>query len=222
MEINSQINETVTTVKPETTEERQKKKNEVNAEIDKLLNEITHETGPFGKVASYIIENCKYLNWGTAMNKAIAKYKEKITQHQRGHETIEYLEWCKGGFVPPYKKNLHFGYRRHISYILEAIPEQAQTVRDIYETFVHDDVTVASLTKMLKEFEYKNGKGKQFSKAEVQQILEDVIYTGYFEHYSFIFKGNYKPIIPAELWNKVQAKLGRPSLEELIRDNTLD
>lgn len=112
---------------------------------------------------------------------------------------------------------------------LEIVPEEAATVRYIYELYASGQGLRAIANRLNREG-YRTKKGKEFSPVGVSDILLNPAYIGkirYNQHEDWSSKrrkganpdpilvdGNHAPIVDPELWDKVQAlhdmKGGKP------------
>jgi site-specific DNA recombinase len=118
---------------------------------------------------------------------------------------------------------------KHRESTLEINPEEAQTVRKIFDLYSQGK-GLKSITNQLNHEGYKSKKGNAFSVNAIKEILNNPVYIGKIrynvrENWSekrrkgtnpnpIIVDGQHDKIIPLELWEKVQEmyklKSGRP------------
>ncbi len=114
---------------------------------------------------------------------------------------------------------------------LEVNPEEAKNVNKIFELY-SESSSLLQLKSKLDELDIRNKKwitlkGKErggtfFTKGELHQLLQNVIYIGQIQYKATkeVFKGKHEPIISKELFDAVQQKLHRNKNKETHRMNT--
>ena len=87
---------------------------------------------------------------------------------------------------------------------LIVVPEQAKTVRWIFESFL-DTHSTTHMVKKLAEDNVKSKLGRALCKQTLYKILQNRMYIGMLRHKDAFFKGEHAPIIEQEIWDKVQS-----------------
>ncbi|MDR0676064.1 MAG: recombinase family protein [Elusimicrobiota bacterium] len=104
---------------------------------------------------------------------------------------------------------LPFGYK-NVNKKAVAIPEQAEKVRYIYESYLND-VPFKQMAASLNMLGIKTRNGQNFDEMKFYRILRNRNYTGKYKYkngeHSGIYEGIYEKIIDEEVFNKVQAKI---------------
>jgi len=95
-----------------------------------------------------------------------------------------------------------FGYKR-IEKKLVVVPEQAQIVRQIYDTYCQTG-SLFKTYEAVKKAGILNRTGKPFTKGDLANILRKVVYTGKLTHNSEIYQGIHEPIISNEQFEQAQ------------------
>ena len=113
-----------------------------------------------------------------------------------------------GGPVP-------FGYRTKNKELV-VCESEAEIVRTIFDRYLETGASMRSVSKSLIDEGYTRiykGKEKAFSVDFIKGILDQPIYAGFYRHDYRIngnnyneTKGNHKPIITEEIWNKTKEK----------------
>lgn len=98
---------------------------------------------------------------------------------------------------------LPLGYRVEDGKLL-IVPEEAQTIRWIYETFAQSRSTTL-LAKELMDKGIRGKTGKFMCKQGLHKVLTNRIYLGELGHKGEYFPGQHQAIIDHQHWEKVQA-----------------
>jgi site-specific DNA recombinase len=86
-------------------------------------------------------------------------------------------------------------------------PKRAKIVTQIFEELSGGRFSLARVSSRLSEFGVINTSGHKLSNLQVHGFLTNRLYTGVMVWKGEVFEGKYKPIVPLELFNKVQAVL---------------
>lgn len=103
---------------------------------------------------------------------------------------------------------------------LVLVPEEAETVRIIFNKFVHEGWGTKRISNYLNKIGKRTKKGNTFSVSTVSIILDNPIYKGYIRFNQYVnwetnrrkgknteyilTKGNHQPIIEEDTWDKAQ------------------
>ncbi|HCX51025.1 MAG TPA: hypothetical protein DG757_18790 [Bacillus sp. (in: Bacteria)] len=103
---------------------------------------------------------------------------------------------------------------------LIVVPEEAETVRIIFNKFVHEGWGTKRISNYLNKIGKRTKKGNTFSVSTVSIILDNPIYKGYIRFNQYVnwetnrrkgknteyilTKGHHQPIIDEETWDKAQ------------------
>jgi hypothetical protein len=96
--------------------------------------------------------------------------------------------------------------------------ERAPLIKEAFELYATDNYSVAELTRIMQEKgltirPQKRKKPRLVGKNKMLAILKTRTYTGEFEWAGKIYKAtNYEPIVPKELWEKVQKVLSKRAI----------
>ena len=123
-----------------------------------------------------------------------AQFERELTSERTKDKLLERANkgmW-NGGSVP-------FGYR----VVDKRLVPDGQKLTEIFAIFA-ESCSLAKTYKLLKDRQIFNNKGLPFSKAHLQSILRNPIYTGKFRYSGKIYQGMHQPLISEELFNHVQ------------------
>ena len=113
------------------------------------------------------------------------------------------------------------GYRiPYHNAIPEIVPEEAETIRLIFEKYVYDRMSIFAITKLLNRLGLKTSHGKAFEKRSVEYILQNPAYAGIVrwnrthnesntvkDKSEWIFsQGNHPAIITEELFRQAEKR----------------
>ena len=85
-------------------------------------------------------------------------------------------------------------------------PVGAKTVREIFELYA-DGISSKKIIAYCNKQGYKTSRGKPFQRTSLGTILRNEKYTGKFSSMGVVIEDHIPPIIPKELFNKVQSML---------------
>jgi DNA invertase Pin-like site-specific DNA recombinase len=113
-------------------------------------------------------------------------------------------------FAPP-------GYRNVVGAdgkrTIEPDPIDGPLITRLFERFAKGDVSIKMVAR-----EFPSIRGRRFFPAQIHQALRKRIYTGDFDFDGVTYKGTYEPLVPREVWERVQAILdGRTSSQSRQR-----
>lgn len=111
-----------------------------------------------------------------------------------------------------------FGYEiKNNSLII--VPEEAKIVSFIFDEYINHDQSCFKIARILNSQGVKTKRGNKIEKAFIEYILQNPVYCGYLRWTptgalkrnfnnpdSIIVRGKHEPIIPKEIFNKVQDK----------------
>ena len=123
-----------------------------------------------------------------------AQFERELTSERTKDKLLERANkgmW-NGGSVP-------FGYKVADKRL---VPD-GQKLTEIFAIFAESG-SLAKTYKLLKDRQILNNKDLPFSKAHLQSILRNPIYTGKFRYSGKIYQGMHQPLISGELFNHVQ------------------
>jgi hypothetical protein len=126
-----------------------------------------------------------------------AQFERELTSERTRDKLLERAQkgmW-NGGGVP-------FGYKV-VDKRLVSDEQKSQKLKQIFAIFVETG-SLARTYQLLKERKIFNDKNLSFSKAHLQSILRNPIYTGKFRYSGKIYQGIHQPLISEELFNHVQ------------------
>lgn len=121
---------------------------------------------------------------------------------KKGH-----LEKARQGGYPA---KAPLGYRNDtITHLVEVDHEKAPFVVQMFTLAATGHYSLTEIRKQVRQkgLEYHSSKVK-LSKSHITRILENPFYTGTFQWNGELYKGKYTPLIPQDLFDRVQAVLG--------------
>jgi site-specific DNA recombinase len=96
---------------------------------------------------------------------------------------------------------------------IEPDPESAPLVARVFETYAQGHHSVKQAAKVAREIGLNFRSGAPMTTGVLHKILRNPIYMGRFRWAQVEYAGIHEPIVPAELWNRVQETLdGRCSI----------
>jgi DNA invertase Pin-like site-specific DNA recombinase len=119
------------------------------------------------------------------------------------------LEKARQGMWPSYAP---LGYRNVVEpdgkRCIEPDPDLAPVIRHMYELYATGTHSIKEVAKMARESGLAYRKSRNHvPTSTVHKILRNRIYTGDFDFEGVRYHGRYRPIVPLDLWEKVQAIL---------------
>ncbi len=123
-----------------------------------------------------------------------AQFERELTSERTKDKLLERARkgmW-NGGSVP-------FGYK----VVARRLVPDGQKLSEIFAIFAESG-SLAKTYTLLKNKQILNNKNFPFSKAHLQSILRNPIYTGKFRYSGKIYQGMHQPLISEELFNHVQ------------------
>ncbi len=105
--------------------------------------------------------------------------------------------------------------------------KEAELVKAIYHNFIETNSVTETVRRINKEghktksWISEKGKiyeGKAFSKKAIRHILQNPVYAGKILHKGDVYDGKHEPIIPQDLWDKVQSLFKRR--DQVAKPNT--
>ncbi len=123
-----------------------------------------------------------------------AQFERELTSERTRDKLLEraHKGMWNGGSVP-------FGYR----VVDKRLVPDGQKLAEIFAIFAESG-SLAKTYTLLKNKQIFNNKSLPFSKAHLQSILRNPIYTGKFRYSGKIYQGIHQPLISEELFNHVQ------------------
>ncbi|MBU4252497.1 MAG: recombinase family protein, partial [Candidatus Omnitrophica bacterium] len=123
-----------------------------------------------------------------------AQFERELTSERTKDKLLEraHKGMWNGGNVP-------FGYR----VVDKRLVPDGQKLTQIFVIFAESG-SLAKTYTLLKDKQILNNKNLPFSKAHLQSILRNPIYTGKFRYSGKIYQGMHQPLISEELFNHVQ------------------
>ena len=123
-----------------------------------------------------------------------AQFERELTSERTKDKLLEraHKGMWNGGNVP-------FGYR----IVDKRLVPDGQKLTEIFAIFAESG-SLAKTYTLLKNKQILNNKNLPFSKAHLQSILRNPIYTGKFRYSGKIYQGMHQPLISEELFNHVQ------------------
>lgn len=86
-------------------------------------------------------------------------------------------------------------------------PFEAQMIKEVFQMAATARYSLRYLTNFILKKGLKTKRDKNISKSHLHNILTCPTYYGYFYHKGELFKGDYEPIIPKQLFDAVQKAL---------------
>ncbi|MDI6220628.1 recombinase family protein [Clostridioides difficile] len=133
---------------------------------------------------------------------------------------------CRSGMEQRAKEGLWnggkiFGYVSNVDKELEIVPEQAKTIKEIFNLYVNKNWGYKKITCHLNAYSYKTLNNGTWSIQSIKQIIDNPIYAGFIRWGQYIdwakkrrkgknknyelFQGKHQPIIDMDTWEKSQA-----------------
>jgi DNA invertase Pin-like site-specific DNA recombinase len=92
-------------------------------------------------------------------------------------------------------------------------PDRFHLVKKVYEIYATDRYSLSAMVDEIEKIGLTNHTGNPIRKSQVTNLLTDPFYYGAFIWSKELYKGNHKPAVSKNLWDKVQAmykKRSRP------------
>ena len=142
---------------------------------------------------------------GITSDKIKASVKHKL-------ENNEYPGFAPTGYLQPFRED---GKK-----VITIDKERAPLIKELFELYATGNYSMRELTRIMREKgltikpKKKNEKEpKLVKKSDIEQILDNKFYTGWFDWDGVEYKAsNYEAIITRELFNKVQKILGEKAI----------
>ena len=159
-------------------------------------------------------------NWDTST--AIGRFALKISlataeleRERTSERTKEKMQWRA-------EKGLRNGGQHLLGYdidpdnkgVLKPNESERELVLLIFQTY-EKEKSFRAVARIINEKGYRTKSyvsrrdtvhvGKKFNKTQIMRMLQNEFYIGKITHKSEVYEGLHEPIIPLELWNKVQA-----------------
>ena len=126
-----------------------------------------------------------------------AQFERELTSERTKDKLLERAQkgmW-NGGSVP-------FGYKV-VDKRLVSDEQKSQKLKQIFAIFAESG-SLANTYRFLKERQIFNDKNLLFSKAHLQSVLRNPVYTGKMRFSGKIYQGTHQPLISEDLFNHVQ------------------
>ena len=104
-----------------------------------------------------------------------------------------------------------FGYRLLVTGDFEAVPEEAEVVRLIFNEYLRGGGSIRVVAAELNRRGLRTRAGKQWSMITVRDILCNSAYTGAYRRFGFRIPGSHEPIVDPELFRKAQERMSSRS-----------
>lgn len=160
----------------------------------------------FRDQGKHFISMMENLDTSTAMGRFVMDIIQRIAQlesEQIGERTYDGMkqkaETDEAGILG---FNAPFGYD-HIEGELVVVGDQAQVVRDIFDTYV-EGKSLDSIAIQLNHVGVKTKKGNIWTRWSIGYILKNPIYAGWQNWDGTLSKGTHEAIIMVEFFNKAQ------------------
>lgn len=105
-----------------------------------------------------------------------------------------------------YPNKVPLGYiNNKDTHTVEVDPNRAPFIKMMFDWYASGNYSISSIRQKCIEHGFKYRKSEKYiSRSNVERILKNLFYTGYFRWNGKIYKGNHPPIIGKELFGKVQ------------------
>ena len=103
--------------------------------------------------------------------------------------------------------NVRVAGERRSEAMLAVDPERAPLVLKAFELYATGEYTVATLAHELGDLGLRNRYGRPLSRSKVAELLHKKVYAGIVTHDGVEYPGGHEPLVPKELFEKVQAVL---------------
>ncbi len=126
-----------------------------------------------------------------------AQFERELTSERTKDKLLERANkgmW-NGGSIP-------YGYKVTDKRLVPD-EQKAQKLKEIFALFASTS-SLAGVYKTLKKKQAFNDKNFPFSKAHLQSILKNPVYTGKFRYSGKLYQGVHQPLISEELFNHIQ------------------
>ena len=107
-----------------------------------------------------------------------------------------------------YVCKLPYGYRVQNGYAVVE-PEKAELVRQMFELYATGRYSLETLSVEMKKRGMVDGWGRKFGVSRIYGMLKNPFYTGLIRWRGKIYQGIHEPIVPRELFERVQEVLRR-------------
>ncbi len=166
----------------------------------------------FDKHSTSFVSITQQFNTTTSMGRLTLNILLSFAQFER-EVTGERI---RDKFAATKKKGIWVGGKPPMGYVkvdgyLEVVEKEADIIRLIFNKYLELG-TVAKLVEYLKTNKIFTRKGGIFFKGHLYQILANKAYIGKIVHKSNVYEGLHEPIIPEDLFNKVQELLAKNAL----------
>jgi hypothetical protein len=97
-------------------------------------------------------------------------------------------------------------------------PPRAEIVRKLFEAYATDGYTIYGIRDLSERLGLRSRSGRPMFASRVPVMLADVFYIGKFRLKGELYDGAHEPIIPRELFDRVQTIYSRRSRKVMARD----
>lgn len=115
------------------------------------------------------------------------------------------IEKARQGYWPTLAptgyQNSNVGGRR----IIQPDPDQAPKMLELFRAYATGEFSLEALTRLAKQLGLKSSQGGPLSRSRIHTLLKHRIYIGIVDWRGKSVQGQHEPIIPVDLFNKVQA-----------------
>ncbi len=102
-------------------------------------------------------------------------------------------------------------------HIMVIDPERAPLVRQMYELYATGEYALDGIHAWAKEIGFWSKYGRLLSRGNLERMLKNPVYYGYFCYGGSLYKGIHEPIVSKELWDRVQKAFKRRHNTEFRR-----
>jgi len=111
--------------------------------------------------------------------------------------------------------NIPYGYD-YIDGKLVVNKKEAEVVRNIFKWYI-EGKSIGEIVDILRRENVPTKRGRVWAKKTVSSILKNPVYCGYLRWERYLNKGDHKPIIDVETYNRVQELIkkrgGKPGIK---------
>lgn len=83
-------------------------------------------------------------------------------------------------------------------------PERAMYVRRAFEIYAQGNTSMRELAEQMNDWGCRTPKGKKITKKHIENMLQNITYTGNFYWGGVYYEGKYKPLVSMQIFKKIE------------------
>ena len=185
---------------------------EADGFIAHKIDRMMRNRNDWAIINELIDDGCEVLSAdGTTLDDVNGRFMGDIQAAVATRYSSNLAEEAKKGLYGRLKQGYYpfhapLGYLDHGAGKTKSIdPVKAPYIKQLFDLYINQGYTLRSLVDEMYKRGLRNGRGNQLSKNSIAKILKNPFYTGIMQVKGQQFKGNHKPLITMNDYNKVQS-----------------